>query len=83
MKLLLSSAALVALSTLLLSFSGSVLCKKAPKISNTVYLIRHGEKPADGGQGLSPQGEERAQCLTSVCVSHLSLVCMLYMTYYL
>jgi hypothetical protein len=33
---------------------------------NTVYLIRHGEKPADGGQGLAPAGEERAQCLTTV-----------------
>ena len=38
----------------------------APKISNTVYLIRHGEKPSDGGQGLSAQGEERAECLTNV-----------------
>ncbi|KAF8577368.1 hypothetical protein K439DRAFT_560742 [Ramaria rubella] len=36
------------------------------KFDNTVYLIRHGEKPADGGQGLDPQGEERAQCLTGV-----------------
>lgn len=32
----------------------------------TVYLIRHGEKPADGGTGLSPQGEQRAQCLKNV-----------------
>lgn len=31
----------------------------------TVYLIRHGEKP-DSGDGLSTQGEERAQCLRSV-----------------
>ncbi|KAF2092654.1 putative phosphoglycerate mutase family protein [Rhizodiscina lignyota] len=31
----------------------------------TVYLIRHGEKP-DSGDGLSSQGEERAQCLTNV-----------------
>ncbi|KZT38542.1 hypothetical protein SISSUDRAFT_986100 [Sistotremastrum suecicum HHB10207 ss-3] len=34
--------------------------------SNTVYLIRHGEKPSDGSNGLSAQGEERAQCLTNV-----------------
>ncbi|KAJ6153632.1 hypothetical protein N7470_006591 [Penicillium chermesinum] len=31
----------------------------------TVYLIRHGEKP-DSGNGLSSQGEERAQCLVNV-----------------
>ena len=31
----------------------------------TVYFIRHGEKP-DDGDGLSPAGEQRAQCLTSV-----------------
>ena len=31
----------------------------------TVYLIRHGEKPSSGN-GLSSQGEERAQCLTNV-----------------
>lgn len=40
--------------------------KSPPSISNTVYMIRHGEKPSDGGQGLSEQGEERAQCLTDV-----------------
>ncbi|KAI1317560.1 hypothetical protein F5Y16DRAFT_148783 [Xylariaceae sp. FL0255] len=32
----------------------------------TVYLIRHGEKPSDGSNGLSTQGEERAQCLRTV-----------------
>lgn len=32
----------------------------------TVYLIRHGEKPADDGDGLSAQGLERAQCLRNV-----------------
>ncbi|KAJ5223952.1 phosphoglycerate mutase family protein [Penicillium chermesinum] len=31
----------------------------------TVYLIRHGEKP-DDGNGLSAQGEQRAQCLSNV-----------------
>lgn len=34
--------------------------------SPTVYLIRHGEKPDDGGNGLSAQGVQRAQCLRSV-----------------
>lgn len=31
-----------------------------------VYLIRHGEKPSDGSDGLSTTGLERAQCLTNV-----------------
>lgn len=31
-----------------------------------VYMIRHGEKPSDGDDGLSAQGQQRAQCLTSV-----------------
>ncbi|KAI1494251.1 hypothetical protein F5X96DRAFT_9168 [Biscogniauxia mediterranea] len=31
----------------------------------TVYFIRHGEKP-DEGNGLSPEGEQRAQCLRGV-----------------
>ncbi|KAE8392576.1 hypothetical protein BDV23DRAFT_192523, partial [Aspergillus alliaceus] len=34
--------------------------------SPTVYLIRHGEKPDDGGTGLSTQGIERAQCIRQV-----------------
>ncbi|KFX91737.1 hypothetical protein V490_05751 [Pseudogymnoascus sp. VKM F-3557] len=32
----------------------------------TVFLIRHGEKPADGGNGLNGQGLQRAQCLRDV-----------------
>ncbi|KAF8954294.1 hypothetical protein BGZ46_002966 [Entomortierella lignicola] len=32
----------------------------------TVYLIRHGEKPSDGSNGLSSDGEKRAQCLRKV-----------------
>ncbi|KAM3498504.1 hypothetical protein MY10362_008175 [Beauveria mimosiformis] len=32
----------------------------------TVYFIRHGEKPADDGNGLSAQGLQRAQCLRTV-----------------
>lgn len=34
--------------------------------SPTVYLIRHGEKPSDGGTGLNAQGLERAQCIRNV-----------------
>jgi hypothetical protein len=33
---------------------------------STVYLIRHGEKPGGGANGLSAQGEQRAQCLVNV-----------------
>lgn len=32
----------------------------------TVYLIRHGEKPADDGNGLSAAGVQRSQCLRNV-----------------
>ncbi|VUC35599.1 unnamed protein product [Clonostachys rosea] len=32
----------------------------------TLYMIRHGEKPDDGSVGLSPEGEQRAQCLRTV-----------------
>ncbi|OJJ50255.1 hypothetical protein ASPZODRAFT_90240 [Penicilliopsis zonata CBS 506.65] len=32
----------------------------------TVYLIRHGEKPSNGSDGLSAAGLERAECLTHV-----------------
>jgi hypothetical protein len=38
----------------------------ATAASPIVYLIRHGEKPSDGGNGLSAQGIQRAQCLRSV-----------------
>lgn len=34
--------------------------------AQTVYLIRHGEKPADGSNGLTAQGMQRAQCLRNV-----------------
>ena len=33
---------------------------------STVYLIRHGEKPADGGNGLNAHGVQRSQCLRNV-----------------
>ena len=32
----------------------------------TVYLIRHGEKPTGGENGLTAQGQQRAQCLVNV-----------------
>ncbi|KAJ5207513.1 hypothetical protein N7491_001858 [Penicillium cf. griseofulvum] len=32
----------------------------------TVYFIRHGEKPEDGGNGLNTQGLERAKCIREV-----------------
>jgi hypothetical protein len=35
-------------------------------LGQTVYLIRHGEKPADGSNGLNSQGQQRAQCLKNV-----------------
>lgn len=38
----------------------------AAAASPTVYLIRHGEKLSDGGNGLNAQGTQRAQCLRSV-----------------
>ncbi|CAG9997047.1 unnamed protein product [Clonostachys byssicola] len=47
-----------ALLTLLLA--SVVACKP------TVYLIRHGEKPANGSNGLSIEGVERSQCLRNV-----------------
>ncbi len=42
---------------------GALACVAAAE--PTVYLIRHGEKP-DDGDGLSADGEKRAQCLRSV-----------------
>ncbi|OKL61775.1 hypothetical protein UA08_02469 [Talaromyces atroroseus] len=44
----------------------SLLLVGAVAAEPTVFLIRHGEKPSNGDTGLSEQGEERAQCLTSV-----------------
>ncbi|KAJ6124511.1 hypothetical protein N7471_011828 [Penicillium samsonianum] len=34
--------------------------------SPTVYLIRHGEKPSDGGNGLNAQGVKRSQCIRKI-----------------
>lgn len=41
--------------------------------SRRVVLIRHGEKPEDGGIGLSHEGKKRAQCLRRVRLPPLSL----------
>lgn len=43
-----------------------LLLVPAVAAKSTVYLIRHGEKPADGGNGLNAQGLQRAQCLRDV-----------------
>ncbi|KAI5480701.1 putative phosphoglycerate mutase family protein [Pseudohyphozyma bogoriensis] len=48
-------------SLALLSLVGTAFAYK-----EAVYLIRHGEKPADGSTGLTAQGEQRAQCLINV-----------------
>jgi hypothetical protein len=40
--------------------------------AQTVYLIRHGEKPADGSNGLNAKGLQRAQCLRTVFASSSS-----------
>jgi hypothetical protein len=37
-----------------------------PIIDPAIYMIRHGEKPSNGDNGLNAQGLERAQCLRSV-----------------
>lgn len=34
--------------------------------NSIVYIIRHGEKPEDGRQGLSCLGRKRAQCILNV-----------------
>ncbi|KAG0352185.1 hypothetical protein BG005_008355 [Podila minutissima] len=52
-----STLALIVLSTLVAA---------APIPKPTIYLIRHGEKPSDGGTGLSSDGKKRAQCLRKV-----------------
>ena len=48
-----------------LAFSLALLTTLVTADQPTVYLIRHGEKPSSGN-GLTSQGEERAQCLVNV-----------------
>jgi hypothetical protein len=48
-------------------FSANSLSRSSPPLPpQTAYLIRHGEKPADGGDGLTTLGQQRAQCLRTV-----------------
>ncbi|KAG0025550.1 hypothetical protein BGZ82_009961 [Podila clonocystis] len=55
MKLIsISTFSLIVLSTLIAA---------APIRKPTIFLIRHGEKPSNGGTGLSSDGVKRAQCL--------------------
>ena len=50
-------------AVLFTSFAATMVAAVNP----TVYMIRHGEKPADNDKtGLSPEGEQRAQCLRTV-----------------
>jgi len=51
------------LTTFLLSLLATATAVAA---QNTIYLIRHGEKPSDGSNGLDAQGIQRAQCLRTV-----------------
>jgi len=44
----------------------ALLLATAALAKPTVYFIRHGEKPGGDANGLSDQGEERAQCLRNV-----------------
>ena len=63
-----SNASIYLLATIL----GAVAKSDPPKISNTVYLIRYGEKPADDGQDLTAQGQQRAQCLVNVSLINVT-----------
>lgn len=55
--MLLKALTTIAVLTQLLAFTSA---------KPTVYLIRHGEKPADDSNGLSAAGVERSQCLPKV-----------------
>ncbi|KAK5992298.1 hypothetical protein PT974_05699 [Cladobotryum mycophilum] len=56
-----------AFAILLLAALATASPAPAAKSKPTVYLIRHGEKPADPkANGLSDQGKKRAQCLRTV-----------------
>ncbi|KUJ18966.1 putative phosphoglycerate mutase family protein [Mollisia scopiformis] len=47
-------------------FLVTALAAATVSAKSTAYLIRHGEKPSDGSDGLSAQGMQRAQCLRTV-----------------
>lgn len=57
---------IVAFSHLLTLSSAAPALSEANSSGSTVYLIRHGEKPSDGSNGLSAQGVQRSQCLVNV-----------------
>lgn len=40
-----------------------------PSTETTIYIIRHGEKPSDGSDGLTRKGKLRAQCVKRVLMS--------------
>lgn len=53
--------------------SNSTLLPRRPFSGTNVYVIRHGEKPADGSGGLTRKGRLRAQC-----IKHVSLIFQLW-----
>ncbi|KIJ25481.1 hypothetical protein M422DRAFT_70226 [Sphaerobolus stellatus SS14] len=53
----------ILLLALVIAASPSLLSKR---INNTIYLIRHGEKPPNDGIGLSSRGQERAECVADI-----------------
>ena len=61
-----------------LAIAALALASSAVAYSETVYLIRHGEKPPNDGTGLSAQGMERDQCLRQVfgAGSHYNIGCV-------
>lgn len=50
----------------LLALSGTSIARP------DVFLIRHGEKPGNGGIGLSDDGLERAECIRDIFGDHSS-----------
>lgn len=68
---LLMGAAAVNAATVL-----TTLRARSKNYDNFVYLIRHGEKPADGSDGLAPAGVLRSLCLVNVRLKVLQRVCI-------
>lgn len=64
---MLYSRLLICLGVVASASAATLTTLKRKDYDNFVYLIRHGEKPDDDSNGLSAQGEERAQCLVNVC----------------
>lgn len=53
----------------------TTLRARAKNYDNFVYLIRHGEKPADGSDGLAPAGVARSLCLVNVSLGDKESIC--------